>query len=152
MFGLVVSEWKGDSGLEGPRPLSCGAQSALLPLHPRCATPRCRAVPCRSHGTRATLCDSALSGCALSELLHARCCCYLPPRCASALRGRESAGEKVLAGKCWRPRRPSAGVRADRAAARQHGPDEHCAVSSTTDGIRCTSHGIRCASQAARAR
>ena len=111
---MVVSEWKGDSGLEGPRPLSCGAQSALLPLHPRCATPRCRAVPCRSHGTRATLCDSALSGCALSELLHARCCCYLPPRCASALRGRESAGEKVLAGKCWRE---SAGVRADRVLA-----------------------------------
>ena len=63
---MVVSEWKGDSGLEGPRPLSCGAQSALLPA--------------------SALCDSALSGCALSEPWHARHAVHASP-CAAPCTG-----------------------------------------------------------------
>ena len=135
--------------------MSCGAQSALLPLHPRCATPRCRAVPCRSHGTRATLCDSALSGCALSELLHAAAICLRAarPRCAgekvmARKCWRESAGEKVLASAPTEPllgstgqmstapsrrRRTASGARrtASDARPRRHGPGEHGATRAT---------------------
>ena len=168
MFGMVVSDME-----RRQRPRGSASERRQQPRG-SASVELWRTV--RAAASASALCDSALSGCALSEPWHARHAVRLRAvvlrpvgataralllLVASALRvraararncWRETAGGKLLAGKCWRPRRPSAGVRADRAAVRQHGPDEHCAVSSTTDGIRCTSHGIRCASQAAQAR
>jgi hypothetical protein len=96
-------------------------RAAATALHPRCATPRCRATPRRSHCTRAALCDSALSGCAPSELLPTE-----PLLVCTGSTGQVSTAPSSR-------RRTASGARrtASDARSRWHGPGEHGATRAT---------------------